>query len=355
VLLSGAEDDEIADYFVRTAFPTAGEVQQVLDALRQARAPLKRAALQQRVNIAKGKLDKVLKFLELESPSPIQETPDGLARNPVSWAMPVERIARITNLRMREQQRMREYISTSGCLMQFLSEELSDPGATRCGKCANCRGRGFEAGFPPQLAEAAATFLNNVDLLVEPRKMWPSGITFEGMHGRLQPEVQAGVGRALCRWGDPGLGELVRSGKQQTQRFSDRLVGAAVRFIRERWNPQPVPQWITCVPSRRRVSLVPDFAARLASALGLPFVQCIRKVRETEPQKTRQNSFQQVLNLEGAFEVDPRMVQDTPVLLVDDMVDSRWTFTVLAAKLLQAGSGPVWPFALADSSSEDGG
>jgi ATP-dependent DNA helicase RecQ len=41
------------------------------------------------------------------------------------------------------------------------------------------------------------------------------------------------------------------------------------------------------------------------------------------------------------------------VLLIDDMVDSKWTFTVVAALLRRAGSGPVYPFALADSSSED--
>ena len=36
-----------------------------------------------------------------------------------------------------------------------------------------------------------------------------------------------------------------------------------------------------------------------------------------------------------------------PVLLVDDIVDSRWTLTVIAALILEAGSGPVWPLALA--------
>jgi ATP-dependent DNA helicase RecQ len=35
------------------------------------------------------------------------------------------------------------------------------------------------------------------------------------------------------------------------------------------------------------------------------------------------------------------------VLLLDDIVDSRWTFTVVAALLRQAGSGPVFPLALA--------
>jgi ATP-dependent DNA helicase RecQ len=42
-----------------------------------------------------------------------------------------------------------------------------------------------------------------------------------------------------------------------------------------------------------------------------------------------------------------------PVLLVDDMVDSAWTLTVVAALLRQAGSGPVWPLALAATSAGD--
>ncbi len=111
-------------------------------------------------------------------------------------------------------------------------------------------------------------------------------------------------GRALCRWGDPGFGELVRRGKQQDHHFDDQLVDAAARLIRDRWNPVPSPTWVTCVPSRRHQTLVPDFARRLAHRLGLPFLECIRKVRDTEPQKTRANSFQQAQNLAGAFVVD---------------------------------------------------
>jgi ATP-dependent DNA helicase RecQ (EC 3.6.1.-) len=41
------------------------------------------------------------------------------------------------------------------------------------------------------------------------------------------------------------------------------------------------------------------------------------------------------------------------VLLVDDMVDSRWTFTILAAMLRYAGTGPVFPCALTDTRSKD--
>jgi ATP-dependent DNA helicase RecQ len=41
------------------------------------------------------------------------------------------------------------------------------------------------------------------------------------------------------------------------------------------------------------------------------------------------------------------------VLLVDDMVDSRWTITIIAALLRQAGSGPVFPVALATTATND--
>ncbi|WP_044195493.1 hypothetical protein [Oscillatoria acuminata] len=64
------------------------------------------------------------------------------------------------------------------------------------------------------------------------------------------------------------------------------------------------------------------------------------------------NSYQQVRNLDGAFEVLSWEKMNDPVFLVDDVVDSRWTFTLLAALLKNGGSGPVFPFALALNSLE---
>ena len=352
ILLGGAEDDEIADYFIHTAFPTEEEIAQVLTALREAHRPIAISTLQRSVNLTKGKLDKVLKFLHLESPSPIQKTENGHVLNPVRWQMPSAHITRITNLRRAEQERMRAYMATEACLMQFLSRELSDGTAPRCGKCANCRGQGFSAAVSPVSAEAAVEFLNNIAVPIEPRKRWPGLLDFEGWRGNIRRELQNEPGRALCHWGDPGFGDLVREGKQQTGVFAPRLVEAAVQLIRGQWSPRPSPVWVTCVPSRRHTALVPDFAHRLAEALEIAFVDCIQKIRETQPQKTRQNSQQQLQNLEGAFQIDHNRIRHAPVLLVDDMVDSRWTMTVLGAKLQQAGSGPVFPFALADSSQD---
>jgi len=121
-----------------------------------------------------------------------------------------------------------------------------------------------------------------------------------------------------------------------------------------RWQPDPAPEWLTCVPSLRHPHLVPDFARRLAVALSLPFHAVIRCTEERPEQKTMANSAHQARNLDGAFEVTGAVtgtvtgeVPRGPVLLVDDMTDSGWTFTVGAYLLCRAGGGPVWPMALA--------
>ena len=212
VLLNGEEDDEIADYFIRTAFPSAEEVEQFLASMRTASNAMTVPKLQQRVNLSKGKIEKILKFLLLESPAPIQKTPAGYILNPVRWQMPMDRIERITNLRRLEQERMDIYMNSRDCLMQFLAEELNDPNAAPCGKCANCTGKLLPEDYPEELAHAAAEFLNRLENLILPRKKWPTGLPDSIMKGNISPEYQALEGRARCRWGDPGFGALVRNG-----------------------------------------------------------------------------------------------------------------------------------------------
>ncbi len=146
-----------------------------------------------------------------------------------------------------------------------------------------------------------------------------------------------------------GWGRLVADDKHSGY-FRDELVNAVAEMVCERWRPDPPPRWVTCVVSRNHPTLVPDFTARLARRLELPFVNPISQVRDNEPQKFQQNRFHQCRNLDGVFRVIPEIPR-RPVLLVDDIIDSGWTITVLAAPLKQAGSGPVFPVALASTSS----
>jgi ATP-dependent DNA helicase RecQ len=85
--------------------------------------------------------------------------------------------------------------------------------------------------------------------------------------------------------------------------------------------------------------------------LELPFVPLVTKTRETPPQSEQHNSAQQHANVRGAFAVNAA-VPPGPVLLIDDLVDSRWTLTVVAARLRHEGSGPVYPVVLAEEQSD---
>jgi ATP-dependent DNA helicase RecQ len=138
----------------------------------------------------------------------------------------------------------------------------------------------------------------------------------------------------------------VRQGKYQDRYFSDKLVESCARLVRE-WNPQPSLGWVTCIPSLRHSNLVPDFARRLAVALNLPFEAVLEKTDDRPEQKTMANSIQQARNIDGSLAVRVKTLLTTPVLLVDDMVDSRWTLTVAAWLLRSSGSGEVFPLALA--------
>ena len=97
---------------------------------------------------------------------------------------------------------------------------------------------------------------------------------------------------------------------------------------------------------------MPEFARRLAAALNLPFHVVLEKTDLRPPQKEMANSAQQAQNVDGSLRIQGN-VPAGPVLLVDDMVDSRWTLTVAAYLLTLNGSGPVHPLALASTTNTD--
>jgi ATP-dependent DNA helicase RecQ len=348
VLLSGDEDQEITDYFISTAFPPIAHTEGVLRALSLARDGTTIFGLMHSLNLSHSQIDKVLKLLSLESPSPVSKIEKKWYRTAAAYRADPDTIERLTQLRRTEQSRMLDYVNCPDCLMAFLSKELDDPEAVKCGMCASCAGRNVvPVSYPLELAAEASEFIRQSVELIEPKKMWAPSSGIEGFKGKIPEELRASAGRALSMWGDGGWGDLVRRGKQVDGRFDDRLVEAAADLLWNRWTPASPPMWIACVPSITRPALVSDFARRLAIHLKVPFRNCIVKTMQTRPQKLMNNNFQQLKNIAGAFSLDEARVLKGPVLLVDDLVDSGWTFTVIASILRKAGVQEVYPFALA--------
>jgi ATP-dependent DNA helicase RecQ len=238
---------------------------------------------------------------------------------------------------------MEEYVGLSSGHMESLIRALDgDPGTLSTPALPP-----LPATTSPALVREAEVFLRRTDLPIEPRQRWPAGgLPSYGVTGSIPPELRAQPGRALAVWGDAGWGGEVRQGKYVDGRFSDELVRACAALVR-RWDPRPVPLWVTCIPSRRHPDLVPDLARRLAAALSLPCCEVLEKTGDRPQQKTMANSTQQARNVDGSLAIKARPLPEGPVLLVDDLVDSRWTLAVASWLLRSHDSGEVWPLALA--------
>jgi ATP-dependent DNA helicase RecQ len=355
ILLSGDEDEEITNYFIESAFPPERHVQEILAVLNQEDG-LSIAGIEEKLNLSRGQIEKVLKLLSVEEPSPVAKIGSRWYSTPINYQVNHAKIAQLTEIRKHEQARMLDYLNTNSCLMMFLAQELDDNTTKECGRCAVCLGKALiPETYSSAKAQEAVLFLRRTDQIIEPRKQWiTGGLLTYAWRGNIPQNLRAETGRALSIWGDAGWGNLVKQGKYQDNYFSDELVDAVYDLI-QRWQPNPFPTWLTCVPSLTRPELVPSFADRLARKLNIPFVPCVKKIKQNRPQKEMKNSTQQAKNLDGAFAVSRWQGMAGSVFLIDDMVDSGWTFTVIAALLRQSGSGKVFPLALALNSLSQGG
>ncbi len=352
ILMSGAEDDEIHDYFRRSAFPSEDHVEMILDTLAQSDGMSIRE-LEADVNLRMGQIEHVLKYLSVENPAPVIKQGSRWGRTPAPFVMNQERIDRLTQQREIEWQEVLDYVASDICLMRHLAANLDDELAEDCGCCSVCVGESIvPEEVSAEMIRAAKRRVRASEFPLECRRQIASGAfpVYE-FRGNLPQDFRAETGRVLSQWNDAGWGHIVAEGKH-AGRFDDELVAAVVEMIEERWNPNPAPEWVTSIPSLRHPELVPAFARRVADSLGLPFVEAVAKVRENEPQKEQENRYHQCANLDGVFEI-ANDIPDSPALLVDDVVDSRWTLTVVAALLRRAGSGSVWPVALASAGSGD--
>jgi ATP-dependent DNA helicase RecQ len=344
ILLSGAEDADITQYFIESAFPTRKEAETVLSAMSGAERGLSINELMAHVNLSKGRIQKTIDLLSLESPPPVTKTGTKWQLTDANLAESFwDRAKRLTEIRRVEQKQMQEYVSLKSGHMNFLIRALD-------GQPVNLKdpeSRLLSTHVDPLLMREAIAFLRRTSLLIDPRRKWPTGgMPKYGLSGLIPAEHQAAEGRALCVWGDAGWGQSVRDGKYRDGFFADDLVNACESIIRD-WNPQPAPVWITCIPSLRHPQLVPNFAQRLAVKLGLRFFDVLMKSDDRPEQKTMANSIQQARNIDGALALRTRAIPCGSVLLIDDMVDSRWTMTVASWLLRSNGSGEVFPLALA--------
>lgn len=339
VLMVGEGDEGVHTYFSSIAFVTEHEAERVLKAIRE-RGRATMAQLESSINIESERIEKAVRLLDVEGA--IQKSGFNWVIADPHWTYDESRPERVTAQRRLERQAMYAYAASRRCRVETLMDLLDDPDPSECGECDNCRGE-HEGEAAPALVTTADTFLARFKISIAPKQWAPAT-----SRNRPYPIPRHAWGRALCFLGEGEAGRLADEAITHHLPFDDSIVEASVELIKEwRFKAGQEPAWVSFIPKDEDGEFLHDFAERVAKEIGKPFRAGLKKARETRSQLELCNDVQRYENLSFAFEPTSK-VRPEPVLLIDDMVYSGWTFAVAAMTLRkQGGVEAVVPFAVA--------
>jgi ATP-dependent DNA helicase RecQ len=352
LLMPGPEDRDIWRYFASASMPKQEQADAVVRALTESARPLSTVALETIVDVRRTRLELLLKVLDVDGA--VQRVQGGWTATGSAWAYDEERYARVTAAREREQQLMVDYERTDTCRMAFLQRCLDDETAASCGRCDTCAGSWFDASLPEAALRTATARLERPGVPIEPRAQWPSGMDRLGVprKGRIGAGSAMEPGRALARLTDLGWGQRLRQLlREPDAEVPEPVVRACVAVLAD-WDWAARPVAVVAVPSRRRPLLVRSLAEQLAQLGRLSLLGELDPVDGGPTGEPGGNSAFRLAGVWGRLEAGAELrsrlsALSGPVLLVDDVADSRWTLTCAAEELREAGAPAVLPFTLA--------
>jgi ATP-dependent DNA helicase RecQ len=249
---------------------------------------------------------------------------------------------------------MVDYERTDQCRMAFLQECLDDDTAEPCGRCDRCAAPWFDTAIPEAAVNTARSRLERPGVVLDTRAQWPTGMDRLGvpLKGKIAPTIAMGEGRAVARLSDLGWGQRLRELLRGPDREVPAEVVRACVDVLAGWGWAERPVAIVSIPSRRRPQLVGSLAAGLGELGRLPYLGALDLVEGGPVGDPGGNSAFRLANVWGRLAVGPGLADALhgipgPVLLVDDVADSRWTLTVCAGLLREAGVPGVLPLVLA--------
>ncbi len=353
LLLPGTEDAEIWQYFATASMPSEARASAVLAELGD--TPLSTPALEARVDVKRSPLELMLKVLDVDGA--VSRVQGGWVSTGRPWVYDAERYGRIGEARVAEQQSMISYERATTCRMQMLQLDLDDPAAAPCGRCDICAGAWYPSEIGGEAAASASTSLDRVGVEIEPRAQWPTGADRAGVpaKGKIAEGERVETGRALARLTDLGWGTTLRqvfAAGAEDAPLTKALLDGVVRVLKE-WPWAERPVGVVAMPSTSRPQLVGSLAEAISTVGRLPLLGTLTPTRPSAGRGSGGggNSVYRLADVWQAVEVGPELAAalaqvSGPVLLVDDLVDSRWTMTTAGRELRRAGASAVLPFSL---------
>ncbi|VEH04498.1 ATP-dependent DNA helicase [Corynebacterium kutscheri] len=348
ILLPGAEDQAIWNYFSSLSFPAKPVVEQLLRVLAHADQPLSTIRLEPEVNLSRSMLEQVLKVLDVDGL--VRRVRGGWISTHQELRYDEHRYRAIAIEREKEQQAMLDYIKTTQCRMLFLRQQLDDETALdRCGRCDNCTQQYQPSDIDTDTAQQITKHMSKPGVRISQRKMWPSGVAKKGKI------TGVGQGMALGRLNDIQRGSILRALLDQpwqpTNQWRDDPWLNQIVAVLSQWQWQQRPGCVIALGTvnKQRNQLLSDLAQAIAEIGALRYGGMLR-VRPHANEVPAQNSAFRVLGLENHWDFgsyNQAAIGGEPVLLLCDIIDTGWSATVAAHAIAQEAGVEVLPFALA--------
>jgi ATP-dependent DNA helicase RecQ len=344
VLLPSDADERIWDYFATASIPDPETAAKVLQSLGgDARSLIE---IEADTGVRRGRLEALLKILAVEGV--VDKDGSAWRATGVPYVHDTAKWTALAQVRQQEAGIMRQYADGAGCLMAYLQMALDDPSPAPCGRCSVCTGRLPHPGLVPSQDKqiAARDFLRGMDVDIEPRKRWPTGV---GRKGAIRG---FDVGRAVAFADDPAWAAQLQALHIATRTDgtacgdvpAELLAGALATLGRwaQSWPLRPV-----CVVPLPAPNMAANrqLAAYIAQKGRLPLLDVLSWRGAPAPEDSASTPV--VAHLESAIRLAAdAAVPAGPVLLVASTVRTRWAATVAAALLREHGAPQVLLLAL---------
>lgn len=346
IMLNGREDEIIQRHFIEDAFPKVDDINDVITLIKNNQFnTFKLYDIQRDLNIKKAKLDQIMKYL-FDNEILDYERGTFTVLN-LDKKLDFDIFKEITSLRYGELEEMKEFINLKTCYMKFLAKSLSDNNAKDCMKCANCLNKElYSSQLDNESLHRASDFINNLKYEIEPRRQLPVGMKYQNI-SRLKTknnDYTNELGHALTFSDDGHLGQIVNMELSNGNIISKVVVEDMTKLIKDNISLSN-NMIVTYVPSNTNNQVIKQLAIDIASLLNLEFQELLAKSNNNTKQDQLNNAYQWYENSINNYQVK-EAINNKEIILIDDIVQSKWTLTSVGLKLKLAGALKVYPFVL---------
>lgn len=240
--------------------------------------------------------------------------------------------------KLKDLERMREYVYTDVPRMKFLCEFLGDFSRDHYENCDNTTLRKRQVKMDEEEKTRITAFRENY---------FPV-LAVESSKSNLIDGV------AASHYGVSNVGNIIHRCKYgQGGDFPDSLLKMTLRAFRKRLGNMPF-DLILYVPPSVSGNLVKNFAYKIGKTLKLPVSDVLVKTRQTKAQKIFQNHVLKRDNVADAFDLMQKTeVQGKNILLIDDILDSGATIKEIGKLLTAYGATTIVPLVIAKTIGGD--